>query len=132
MISTLVCSNTDDCAVLDADFQFFFPVELSGYLAAPGGLEVIARESSIHLKWTPPFTLDGVRILGYFLAFTDITEIDGSTTNIVHLSYTETEKNLTTVSLLPCHRYQFLVWALNEVGNGTLSDEMNASFQSGK
>lgn len=116
---------------MDADFSL---VELSGLLAAPGDLvvRVIAQENIIHIKWTPPFSLDGVGISGYFLAFTDITEVNASTTETIRLSDTETEKNLTTESLLPCRRYQFLVRAHNHAGNGSLSERMNASFQNGK
>lgn len=95
-------------------------------------VRVIAQENIIQIKWTPPFSLDGVGISGYFLAFTDITEVNASTTETIRLSDTETEKNLTTESLLPCRRYHFLVRAHNYAGNGSLSERMNASIQNGK
>lgn len=105
--------------------------ELSGYLAAPGDLEVIAKQRSILLRWIPPFSLYGVQILGYVVNFTDVTDANASTTETVSLNYTEREIKFTTESLQPCRRYQFFIWALNDVGNGNLS-KINASFQNGK
>ena len=113
--------------------QYFSLVELSGYLAAPGDLEVIAQQNLIHLKWTPPFSLGGVHILGYYLTIIDITDdVNLITTETIYLNYTEREKKLTTEFLSPCRTYQFTISALNEVGNGSLSENINASFRNGK
>lgn len=104
---------------------------LTGNLSAPGDLEVIAGQSTIHLKWNAPFSLQGVDIEGYFVTFVEVTDANASTTETIYLNNTEREKKFTTESLLPCHVYQFFVGAYNAVGNGNLSNVIT-SFQSGK
>ena len=101
-----------------------------GYLAAPGDFEIIAQQRILLLKWTPPFSVEGVPILGYLLNATNVT--NASSLESKHLNSTVTSYNFTSENSSPCPKYQFLIRAINEVGCGNWSLKMNGSFQDGK
>jgi len=61
-------------------------VELTGNLSAPGNLEVIAEQNTIHLKWNAPFSLQGVDIERYIVTFVDVTEANASKTETIYLN----------------------------------------------
>lgn len=91
-----------------------------GFLHAVGSLTLSARNSTLSLTWTPPFTLDitGVDpdIEGYCI---DITSSTSSFT-----LYSDCGINISmTEFLIPrdcgCHNYSFAVTPVNVVGNGT-------------
>lgn len=103
-----------------------------GYLAAPEDFEVIAQQRVLQLKWTPPFSLAEVSILGYLLNATEVTNIHASSLESKLLNSTVTSYNFTTENPSPCYEYQFRIQAINEVGYGNWSDQVNGSFQDGR
>ena len=68
--------------------------------------------------------------MGYLLNATNVT--NASSLESKDLNSTVTSYNFTSENPSPCHMYQFLIRAINEVGYGNWSGRINGSFQDGK
>ena len=104
----------------------------SGLPAAVGNLTVHFRQSSILLTWTPPFSLDITGVgpdLWYCVEVYNISQ--GRAPLTTNCSVYEPEFCFTAPNPSPCDLIEFRVFAVNQVGNGSVTS-VNGTFNKSK
>ncbi len=102
-------------------------------LAPVGSLTLAVQDPNISLTWTPPFTLDitgtdssiagyCVEVLGNVVEFT--SPLRKSTHTVCDVAETRFTYPLSMLSESVCYYYEFVVFAVNEVGNGMQDDRV--------
>lgn len=104
----------------------------TGFLASPTNLFIDhTSDTTIHLTWTPPHTLDvnntKQEIYYYEVIISDNANGTFSleTTNLSEYTYYKRD-------YLQCKRLIFQIAAVNEIGRGNLSEMITASFSGRK
>ena len=103
-----------------------------GLLAAVENLTVHSKWSSILLTWTPPFSLDITGVdpdLWYCVEVYNITW--GRAPLTTNCSVYEPQFYLTALNHSPCDLFEFRIFAVNAVGNGTVVS-VNGTFYTSK
>ena len=104
----------------------------TGLLAAPSNLAIISSNlTAIDLRWTPPFSLNITNtdedMLFYSIKITNHDTGEVSFDNSSYPGYT-----LLSMKSFHCDTFGFQVTGWNSVGEGNISDTVNASFEKRK
>ena len=103
-----------------------------GLLAAVGNLTVHSQRSSILLTWIPPFSLDITGVhpdLWYCVEVYNISQ--GRAQLTTNCSVYEPQFYFTTPNHSPCDLFEFRVFTVNQVGNGSVTS-VNKTFDKSK
>ena len=92
-----------------------------GYPAAVGNLTVHSHQSSILLTWTPPFSLDITGVNPDFWYCVEVYNITwGRAPLTTNCSVYEPQFYFTAPNHSRCDLFEFRVFAVNQVGNGSV------------
>ena len=95
-----------------------------GTLVAVGGLTAVPKEGSLHLTWSPPFSLNVTNMTTYIHYCINIYNITNSQHDLLNTScdILQPEFEFTITNPSPCDQFKFQVIPVNAAGNGTSSN----------
>ena len=100
-----------------------------GLLAAMGNFTVHSQRSSILLTWTPSFSLDIDPDFWYCVEVYNISQ--GRAPLSTNFNVYETQFYFTAPKFSLCNLFEFRVFAVNQVGNGSLTS-VDVTFNKSK
>ena len=93
-----------------------------GFLAAVGNLTAHSQRASILLTWDPPFSLDITGVDPDLWCCVEVYNISrGRTPLTTNCSVYEPQFFFTAPNRSPCDLFEFQVFAVNQVGNGSVT-----------
>ena len=108
-----------------------------GLLDAVGNISVKNNSDSIHISWSPPFSLDVTGVdpdIWYTVLISNVTDennpVNVSCTNCHNV--TQPHYSFTTENSSPSHKYSFTVIPLNGAGQGERSGPVMGEFRKSK
>jgi len=106
------------------------PFSFLGLVAIRRNLTVLSNRSSVCLSWTRPFSLDITGVDPDFWYCVEVYNISqGRTPLTINCSVYETQFCFTAPNPSPCDLFEFRVFAVNQVGNGSVASVNGAFFE---